>query len=74
MVEARDITIDEKNGRFYIIMHSDEIEFRSNDLDLAKAIAIRDRMIAGSQRHGVPRMTVINPDQIPNELKQFFRL
>lgn len=70
MVRPEDITIDEKNGRYYIILHSEEIEFRSNDLELSKAISIRDRMIKSADRHGIPTITHLS--SVPPELREFF--
>jgi len=74
MVKPEDITIDCKDGKYYIIMHSDEIEFRSNDLDLAKAITIRDRMIKGSEKPQVKTIAFATPNNIPPEFRQFFQV
>lgn len=45
MIKPEQIRIDEKNGKYYLIMISNEIEFTSNDLSLEKAVEIRDRML-----------------------------
>ena len=45
MITPEQIRIDEKNGKYYLIMISNEIEFTSNDLSLEKAVEIRDRKL-----------------------------